>query len=175
MPKNQANYTETRRDDWETPDSLFKSLDEVFHFEVDLAASAENTKCSKYIALGDDDNGFFDFGREDFMSRRWAWCNPPYGADFGGLELWITEIANKVPKAVVLIPAAPGNKWWHRVVWPYATSVTFLEGRLTFGGAPQVAQFDSVLLTLGREAGCSREESRKLVEHGVWVYGWWID
>jgi phage N-6-adenine-methyltransferase len=176
VAKNKANYTETRRDDWETPDSLFRSLDEVFHFEVDLAASAENTKCLKYIAISDDDNGFFDFTRQDFieiMGTGWAWCNPPYGADFGGLEKWITEIASKVPGAVVLIPAAPGNKWWHRVVWPKATSITFLKGRLTFDGAPQVAQFDSVLLTLGHH--CTTTEFAKLLEHGVWVHGWLID
>lgn len=176
MPKNKANYTETRRDDWETPDSLFKSLDEVFHFEVDLAASAENTKCPVFCSLGEEDNGFFDLGFDDFQPvEDWCWCNPPYGADFGGLGKWITEIAGKVRKAVVLIPAAPGNKWWHRAVWPSATSITFLKGRLTFGGAPQVAQFDSVLLTLGRHASCSKCETAKLLEHGVWVHGWLID
>lgn len=176
MAKNKANYTETRRDDWETPDSLFNSLDEVFHFEVDLAASSENTKCPSYCALGSEDNGFFDFTWDDFRAvDGWCWCNPPYGNDFGGLEKWIKEIHDKVRKAVVLIPAAPGNKWWHRTVWPEATSVTFLKGRLTFGGAPQVAQFDSVLLTLGYQGYCTKAETAKLIEHGVWVHDWMVD
>ena len=34
----------TARQDWTTPQDLFDKLDKEFHFEWDLAASAENTK-----------------------------------------------------------------------------------------------------------------------------------
>ena len=114
MPKNKANHTETRRDDWETPQWLFDKLDKAFAFRVDLAASESSSKCNAYC----DD--FFAMTREDFKSYNngyyWQWCNPPYGEKYGGLEKWLTEIPEKVQNAVVLIPAAPGNQWWHRVV-----------------------------------------------------------
>ena len=33
--------------DWETPCWLFKTLDEIFGFELDAAAGANNAKCEK--------------------------------------------------------------------------------------------------------------------------------
>lgn len=177
MPKNKANYTETRRDDWGTPRDLFDSLNSVFKFAVDLAADEHNTKCAEYCSIENGDNGFFDLRFEDFehLDDKWCWCNPPYGREYGGLEKWITEIYTKVPKSVVLIPAAAGNKWWQRAVWPNARSITFIRGRLVFEGAPQVAQFDSALLALGRYGDVGPHEKAKLIEHGIFVSDWCID
>jgi phage N-6-adenine-methyltransferase len=176
MPKNKANYTETRRDDWGTPRDLFDSLNSVFKFAVDLAADARNTLCTEYCSIENGDNGFFDLTAKDFehLKDAWCWCNPPYGHAYGGLEKWITEIHAKVPKSVVLIPAATGNKWWQRAVWPNARKITFIRGRLQFDGAPQVAQFDSALLTLGRYEPLTDDEHAKLVELGACITNWCI-
>ena len=177
MPKNKANHSETRRDDWGTPQDLFDSLNRAFNFAVDLAADEHNTKCAEYCSAENGDNGFFDLRVEDFehLDYKWCWCNPPYGHKYGGLEKWITEIHTKVSKALVLIPAATGNKWWQRAVWSKARSITFIKGRLRFDGAPEVAQFDSTLITLGRYAPLSREEHSALIELGACVTDWCID
>lgn len=177
MPKNKANHTETRRDDWGTPRDLFDSLNSVFNFDVDLAADPTNALCTDYCSVEDGDNGFFDCSSKVFehLIDRWCWCNPPYSDQYGGLPKWITEIRERVPKALVLIPAAPGNQWWHRVVWSNASSITFIRGRLQFEGAPQGAQFDSVLLAVGRNASVNAAEIRKLVEFGVFINEWCID
>lgn len=42
------------RDDWETPEWLFKELDSEFHFTLDAAASDTNHKCDKYFTKKDD-------------------------------------------------------------------------------------------------------------------------
>jgi phage N-6-adenine-methyltransferase len=180
MPKNNANHTETRRDDWGTPKDLFESLNNVFNFAVDLAADANNTLCPDYCSKEEDDNGFFDCSSKVFehLVDRWCWCNPPYGESKNSLAHWITEISERVPKTLVLIPSATGNKWWHTVVWPKAKFIIFIRGRLQFEGAPQVAQFDSVLLALGYKASfndTSIAERIKLLEFGVLVKGWYVD
>jgi phage N-6-adenine-methyltransferase len=166
MPKNKANHTETRREDWGTPKDLFDKLDAVFHFAVDLAATAENTLCPQYCSAEDGDNGFFDLTKDDFSRVEWHWCNPPYGAD---LERWVEEVATKVDKAVMLIPASPGNRWWHRTLWPKANVVVFLCGRLTFEGAPSPAQFDSALIVIGREAVVGPQQEKVLNQLGAFV------
>lgn len=177
MPRNKANHSETRRDDWRTPKDLFDSLNSVFHFAMDLAANASNALCPEYCSNEDGDDGFFDFTARDFdrLADRWCWCNPPYGPRCSDLPVWIPAIRERVPKALVLIPAASGNVWWAKHVWPYAISVTFIRGRLTFDGASQGAQFDSALIALGPRAQLTEQEKAKLVEHGVFVYGWYID
>lgn len=37
--------------DWETPNWLFKILNHLFSFELDVAADANNAKCEKYYSL----------------------------------------------------------------------------------------------------------------------------
>ena len=41
-------------DEWATPQSLFDELDKTFHFTVDVCASPENAKCSKYFTKETD-------------------------------------------------------------------------------------------------------------------------
>ena len=46
-------------------------LNEEFHFEVDVCATTENTKCKKYFSP-----------RDDGLNQEWkgvCWMNPPYG------------------------------------------------------------------------------------------------
>ena len=39
---------------WETPQMLFKKLDNIFKFEIDVAADENNKKCKKYYSLKED-------------------------------------------------------------------------------------------------------------------------
>ena len=41
-------------DEWATPQGLFNQLDETFHFEIDVCASAENAKCERYFTKEQD-------------------------------------------------------------------------------------------------------------------------
>ena len=56
---------------WETPDEIFKPLDEEFHFTLDVAASDTNTKCSKYFS--EDNDGLLCSWWKEV-----CWMNPPY-------------------------------------------------------------------------------------------------
>lgn len=44
----------SNKDDWETPASLFKNLNEKYSFDLDAAASDENHKVDNYFTENDD-------------------------------------------------------------------------------------------------------------------------
>ena len=44
-----------KSDEWATPQYLFDSLNEEFHFDLDPCATEQNHKCEKYFTL--DQNG----------------------------------------------------------------------------------------------------------------------
>jgi len=56
--------------EWETPQIFFDTLNNEFHFDIDVCATVKNTKCEKYYSM--DDNGLY---------QKWqgvCWMNPPY-------------------------------------------------------------------------------------------------
>jgi phage N-6-adenine-methyltransferase len=101
-------------DDRATAPELFGPLNERFGFTLDVAASAANTKCSRYYTL--HDNG---------LVQPWAleriWCNPP----FSGLQWWVRkareEMAADIPPQLVVM-LAPANRteqdWWQEHIEP---------------------------------------------------------
>ena len=57
--------------DWETPDDLFKQMDQEFNFTLDACADQNNHKVSNYFNES-----------ENSLMNPWpgrVWCNPPYG------------------------------------------------------------------------------------------------
>lgn len=51
----------SNRQDWETPQPLFDTLNSKYHFTLDAAASPSNTKCAVYY---DED--------QDGLSQNWG-------------------------------------------------------------------------------------------------------
>ncbi len=115
---------------WATPWSLYRGLDEEFHFTLDPCG------------LGDE-GGLF--GRRDGLARSWAgqrvFCNPPYGPE---IEEWL-RWAQEADVAVYLLPARTDTRWFHSIVLPRAAEVRFIKGRLKFGGSKNSAPFPSML------------------------------
>lgn len=105
-----AGKFKSAKQDWETPQVLFKAVDAIYRFDFDLAASAENTKCSRY---------FTEF--DDAMKQKWAgrcWLNPPYGEDASPLSDWVRKayeesIVNREMFVVMLVPARTNTRWFH--------------------------------------------------------------
>lgn len=118
---SEALYS-SRSEMWETPQWLFDKLNAEYHFETDVCAVSENAKCKHFYTP-----------EQDGLSQDWlgvCWCNPPYGRQVGK---WVMKAAKSKALVVMLIPARTDTKWWHEWVLPYG-KVTFLRGRLKFGG-----------------------------------------
>ena len=129
------------RDDWETPQELFDRMDRQFHFEMDVAATAENTKCINF------------YTREmDGLSLPWSrvnWCNPPYGAEILEWCRKADEEAQNGNLTVMLIPARTDAGWFHEYCKKYR--IEFIRGRIKFVGAKYNAPFPSMFVFFGKE------------------------
>ena len=120
----------SKKQQWTTPEKLWRPLNDEFHFITDLAADKDNSKCPS----------FFD-AETDGLRQEWkgvCWLNPPYGDQKSKLSHWIKKayLSAAVGGAtvVMLIPARTNTKWW-RDFCMKAAEVRFICGRPKFGDA----------------------------------------
>lgn len=140
-------------DEWQTPQDLFDRLDAEFQFDVDLAATEENSKC---------DGIYFSRDRVDALTADWSgggtcsvgWCNPPYSR--GLCAKFIAKAAAERLKGfttVMLLPARTDTKAFHEHIYDASTwkgrtgiEIRLLSGRLKFSGAKASAPFPSMIV-----------------------------
>jgi site-specific DNA-methyltransferase (adenine-specific) len=122
--------------EWETPRPLFEALDKEFGpLQVDVCATAENTKLPRFWSKADDGLA------QDWTGLR-CWMNPPYGR---GIGAWVQKARTSSAITVCLLPARTDTAWWHDNVPGRAAVVRFLRGRVRFSGAGS-APFPSVVV-----------------------------
>lgn len=73
----------SKTDEWATPQEFFDTLNDEFHFTLDVCATEENAKCDKYYTRQND-------GLAQNWSGEVVWCNPPYGRE---MPNWIKKCA----------------------------------------------------------------------------------
>jgi phage N-6-adenine-methyltransferase len=141
---NPVHYS-SKKQDWETPDDLFKRLDDEFHFKLDVCATRENRKVEHYFGPG----GISDDGLSAFWGdmAQPCWMNPPYGK---AISEWTFKARNESSlfkaTVVALLPARTDTRWWHEDVIGGSAEVRFLKGRLKFKGAKYSAPFPSAIV-----------------------------
>lgn len=132
----------TKVDDRATHPDDFAVWHAEFGFTIDVAASADNTKCEQYFSQ-----------QQDGLGRAWAgervWCNPPYS----NIGPWVAKAWHEVTTvqpAELVVMLLPANRteqgWWQDFVEPERDrpgsplQVRFLRGRLRFiqGGRTEV-------------------------------------
>ncbi len=161
--------------DYETPDKLFKKYKDKYGIEIDVCATADNTKCAEFISP-----------EMDIFKTAWdkpAWMNPPYNKpekpckskcekkkcekrgscvkeyipgqiDFVERAVGMTFNATTT---VCLLPARTDTKIFHKYIWdkdkqrpyPWVKELDFLEGRLVFKGMDAPAPFPSMVVVFG--------------------------
>jgi phage N-6-adenine-methyltransferase len=144
--------------EWETPDTFFDKLNEVWKFNLDPCATDDNTKVKSYYyteeinGLKEPWHGPYDAGCGKRVPGR-VFCNPPYGKEIGQwVKKAVTEVQNGNAEVVVmLLPARTCTAWWHQWVEPNASEINFIRGRLKFGGAKNSAPFPSVVVVFKNE------------------------
>lgn len=122
---------------WATPQDFFDQLHAVFHFETDVCALPENAKCPAFFQPSDDG-----------LAQEWrgvCWMNPPYGREIGA---WVEKAYRSAKEngatVVCLLPARVDTRWWHDFC--RKGEVTFIKGRLKFGGSKTGAPFPSAVV-----------------------------
>jgi phage N-6-adenine-methyltransferase len=130
------------KDEWATPQELFDALDRIYHFTLDPCATGENAKCPQFYTR-----------EQDGLSQPWdgvVYVNPPYGRQIGQWVRKAFESSQSGATVVMLLPARTCTSWWHEFV--VRGSVTFLRGRLKFGGAKTSAPFPSAIVVFSGSA-----------------------
>lgn len=122
--------------EWETPLSFFKTLDDKYHFTLDVCATDRNAKCKRFFTK-----------EQDGLAQKWdgvCWMNPPYGREIGNWVKKAYESAASGATVVCLIPARTDTAWWHE--YCMKGEITFIRGRLKFGGCKNCAPFPSAIV-----------------------------
>jgi len=124
--KNIAVHYSSLTDEWKTPESIYKQLDDEFHFDFDPCP------------IG---------GKEDGLLIEWGSCsfvNPPYSK----LKLWCKKAYEESLKGkvvVMLIPSRTDTVAWHEYCMK-ASEIRFIKGRLKFGNSTNSAPFPSAVI-----------------------------
>lgn len=127
--KRNGKY-KTDKDEWATPRSLFKKLDDEFHFSLDAAANLLNAKTTPFFDKEGD-------ALKQSWGRRSVFLNPPYSQ--GNIDRFMQKAYEEGNKradreyVVCLIPVASDTKWWHNYVMK-AKEIRFIKGRVKFVG-----------------------------------------
>lgn len=122
--------------EWATPQDFFDKLDLKWGFGLDVCATADNAKCARFFTRADDG-----------LTHEWAgvcWMNPPYGRVIGRWIQKAYESALGGATVVCLLPARTDTAWFHN--YCLRGDITFLRGRLKFGGAKHSAPFPCMLV-----------------------------
>lgn len=114
-------------DCWGTPLALFGALHTEFAFTVDGAANEENHLLPRWFGPGSL--------AEDGLAAPWVgervYVNPP----FSNVQEWVAKSWRESQAGalvVMLIKVATGRRDWHRYIWPGASEVRFVNGRLSY-------------------------------------------
>jgi site-specific DNA-methyltransferase (adenine-specific) len=125
---------------WATRISTFKDIESKLNrqYLIDPCCEEHTAKCPKYITKEDD---LFSIGdlREHFdiesSDELQIFMNPPYGRVQFKFVNYVKNLCELDSKLIVdvLIPARTDTRLFHELVLPYATTIRFIRGRLTFG------------------------------------------
>lgn len=134
-------------DSWITPKWL---LDRLGKFDLDPCACNPQPWPTAAKMLTIEDNGLLHWPWSGFV-----WCNPPYGK---ATSTWLNRMAMH-NNGIALVFARTETRMFFQDVWPLASSLLFLKGRLTFcypdGTEPRNGANSggpSVLIGYGNEA-----------------------
>ena len=112
-------------DEWKTPDSIYKQLDDEFHFDFDPCP------------IGGEGGLEIEWGQRNFI-------NPPYSQ----LKAWCKKAYEESLKGklcVMLIPSRTDTAAFHDYCMK-AAEIRFIRGRLKFGDAKNSAPFPSCVV-----------------------------
>lgn len=139
--KGQKVLTSSASCEWQTPDWLFKELDDEFHFDLDVCATPENAKCERYFTK-----------EQDGLKQEWTgvcWMNPPYGKEIGAWMKKAYESGKNGNTVVCLVPSRTDTAWFHD--YALKGKIRFLRGRVKFGGSKDNAPFPSAIVIFDEE------------------------
>lgn len=132
----QKSVMTSNQDNWETPKFIFNKLNDVFHFDLDAAASPDNARCEKFLTI---DDRWFYMPEYDSLTVDWSkfgsvvFINPPYN-NRGILLKFFEKIKLEADKGltIVALVAARTETKWFKIGWTNARYFCFFYKRIKF-------------------------------------------
>lgn len=142
VPLNTAVMFGKASDEWETPQAFFDALDAEFSFDLDVAATIQNTKCKRWFGpdrtCRDERNALTACWQLGQVKA--CWLNPPYSK----CRQFVAKAAEEARDGAIvvcLVPSRTDTRWFHESIWNGdlqcprpGVEVRFIKGRLKFGG-----------------------------------------
>lgn len=130
MVHKRSDDIATKKGEWGTPLPLFNVLNRMHGpFEIDLAASQENTKCEQYFDM--EINSL----ECDWREYKRGFLNPDYSK--GVLEPFMEKVVEETRRPglriVVLIPLAADTEWFQTYAMQ-AAHHHYISGRVRYVG-----------------------------------------
>lgn len=146
----QQAMVSSKSNEWGTPQALFDMLNKEFGFTLDPCATDDNAKCPKYYTKSTD-------GLRHNWSNEIVFMNPPYGGNTGKWiqKAWQESLSGAV--VVCLIVSSTDRSYWHDYIFPHASEIRWLRGRLKFGEADSTAPFASAIVIFKGEKGRQKQ------------------
>jgi len=144
MNKNDRDVLfSSKSDEWSTPQWLFDKLNQKYNFTLDPASDGVNNKCAKHYTAQTN-------GLDQSWANETVFINPPYSKTYD----WVKKAYHEAfsgTTTVLLVPARMDSKWMHEFCFdPFVCkSITFIRGRLKFGGSKNSAPFPSMIVEFG--------------------------
>lgn len=124
-------------DDYPTPDWLYRPLDKVFRFEVDVAANKHNAKCQRYFTQSQ--SGL----KQDWTKFKSVWCNPP----FSQLGDWVMKgyEAALHGTSVAIVAMHNTESGWFQTHC-FCADLLLVNGRVTYEDAGEANRFGTIVI-----------------------------
>ena len=168
-------------DQFETDPALFKVLDDIYHFQMDAAANAQNTKVSDNFLTEEDDALVVDW-RDRLTNKNpslkfdttkmTVFVNPPFSKK-GNKDGFIQKAhmeALKGVTTVMVLPVKTDTASFHDYInRKHNVQVEFLRGRPKFflNGAPtKTSGWSPIMIVVFYNAKPSMIEEAKLITYG---------
>jgi len=133
-----------KSDEWTTPQNMFDKLNQKYNFTLDPASDGTNNKCAKHYTI-----------KENGLAQSWkgetVFINPPYSKTYDWVCKAYHEVISGNTTVVMLLPARTDTKWFHEFCMDpvLVKSISFIKGRLKFGGQKNSAPFPSMVVEFG--------------------------
>lgn len=134
---NTQLHFSSQTNEWATPQDFFDHLDAQYHFTLDPCSTHENAKCVRHFTEADD-------GLSQDWSGERVFMNPPYGRQIGTWIRKAYEESLRGALVVCLIPARTDTAYFQD--YCMKGEITFIRGRLRFGGSNNSAPFPSAVV-----------------------------
>ena len=140
----QQAMISSKSNEWETPFDFFNELNNEFEFTLDPCCRTDTTKCKKFYTIVDN-------GLNQDWSKDIVFMNPPYGGYTGEWIKKAYEESKKGAIVVCLIVSSTDRSYWHEWIFPFASQIRFVRGRIKFGNSKSTAPFASAIVIFSKQ------------------------